>query len=295
MHEGRLNLATFAPDGQTLYTGGADMRVVAWEPATGAARHLVGQHDQATLTALAVTPDGTWVMAGNYHGAFFGWPAMGGPQRVLDPSSSGIGHYKDLHAIAFTPDGRLAMTGGGSDDYQLLVWEMATGAVVGRGGGQDSLGATAGLVALPDGQRVLASSFIHRGVLHPWTVTGGAPKRGKAWGKSVDGLPLTIVGDATGRRVLAMGLAASMIYEDGEPVATLPGAIRGGFVGAGRVALMGFDWAVMLHDLAGGAPQKLGQVPSGAYFPTVATSADRVVVAGEVFWGFDMATLGRCW
>jgi len=76
--------------------------------------------------------------------------------RVLRPPI-GVGHEGELNAVAMSPDGRLAATGGytGYETYSIYVFEAASGRLIRRVGGLPS--SIDHLAWSPDGGFVVAA------------------------------------------------------------------------------------------------------------------------------------------
>jgi WD40 repeat protein len=109
--------AVFAPDGKTLYTGGYDDGVIAWDPTTGAERYRVCKGRYHT-SPLAVSLNGRLMAA-----------ADGAMIRLIDLKSGqdlfpDVGHQMGVNEVAFTPDGRTVLT---SEAKRIILWDRATG------------------------------------------------------------------------------------------------------------------------------------------------------------------------
>ncbi|MFE0136806.1 NB-ARC domain-containing protein [Streptomyces sp. NPDC059037] len=116
-HTGRVTVATMAPDGSWVATGGEDKKVKLWNVATRRATTLAGH--TAPVTAIAVASDGTWLATG----------AEDGSTRIWD-RNSGVctavltGHTGRVTALSITPDGhRVAVVTG---SRTLHIWDRAT-------------------------------------------------------------------------------------------------------------------------------------------------------------------------
>jgi RNA polymerase sigma factor (sigma-70 family) len=108
----------FAPDGRTLYTGGIDGTLIAWDPATGRELRRIGR-DFISPRALAVSPDNK-TLAADMFGHSIRIFDLGTGRERLTPD----GHLLGILRLLVTPDGRTVVTG---DPYHVLVWEASTG------------------------------------------------------------------------------------------------------------------------------------------------------------------------
>ena len=163
-HSGVVNGIAFSPDGRFLATGGADRAVKVWDATDGTPRHSFDKAHEYAALSVAFRPDGTLASGGadglvRYWNA--GWMRTGKPLMTFTASGShqaGVGsmsfhprgnelatagasvrvwdadsgrpriettgHSSMLHAVAFSPDGRMLATGGG--DARKKLWNLAT-------------------------------------------------------------------------------------------------------------------------------------------------------------------------
>jgi WD40 repeat protein len=108
----RVTGLVFSPDGKTLVTAGANVRL--WEVATGhQAARLRGT--VSYLDALAFSPDGRLLAAAGRGRSIRVWDAATGEE--LAPFR---GLHGEVHALVFSPDGKRLVSDG------RKVWDVAT-------------------------------------------------------------------------------------------------------------------------------------------------------------------------
>ncbi len=162
-HSGRVLSLTYSPDGRVLASGSQDGAVVLWDAATGEVRKSWQAHAYPVV-GLAFAPDGNTVATGSWDGTAKLWDAKKGsllltlPGRPEDrllslsyvpggravacgyedhivrlwdvrPASSKPravyhGHTSWVTVVAFSPDGRTLVSGGGGDGtLRLCEWD----------------------------------------------------------------------------------------------------------------------------------------------------------------------------
>jgi len=130
-HSAIVAQVAFTPDGGHLVSFSHDKTIRIWDVFTGEAlrvlRPPIGPGRQGMLYAGALSPDGQRVAAGGLvvpKGAqsniYVISLASGQIERVL------VGHTSAVFALAFSPDGSLLASGGGTDKT-ARIWDVQTG------------------------------------------------------------------------------------------------------------------------------------------------------------------------
>jgi WD40 repeat protein len=165
-HLGDVKAASFSPSGKLIVTASADQTARVWDAATGKQLHQF-PCDWALSSAI-FSPDGEKILTGDERGIVKLWDIASErivlQVKVIDSSSATlptsiafssdgrrfltasrktaqlwdtatgaevrrfVGHTYPINAVAFSADGRLALTG--SSDQTARVWEIATGTEV---------------------------------------------------------------------------------------------------------------------------------------------------------------------
>ncbi len=134
--------AAITPDGARFAASGYDNHALVFDGVTGKRRHSF--ETRAAAHALAFSPDGQWVLAGDDR-----IPRLFSLGSAADRALKG--HSSALKAVAFSPDGRHAATAGG--DRKIKLHDVAKGKVIA------TLPGYASVVAFLSDDRLLYAGF----------------------------------------------------------------------------------------------------------------------------------------
>lgn len=125
----------FSPDGQTLASGGSvsDGTVRLWDVATGIQLRVLRGHD-GLISQLAFSDDGRMLASSSGEQIILWDVATGAPLRTIKTAQT------DLNQIAFIKDDKHLISGsgmGGEQEQTVKIWDVATGAELHEGRGQN--------------------------------------------------------------------------------------------------------------------------------------------------------------
>jgi WD40 repeat protein len=99
-----------------------DRHISLWDVQSGTRMASMGEADHV-VTAIALSPDGKTIVAGDSDGLLESWDIETG--RLRGALSE---HQGAVSGLAFSPDGRKLVTGG--TDRTLRVWTRGSGSWV---------------------------------------------------------------------------------------------------------------------------------------------------------------------
>ena len=136
-----------------------------WDAATGTTRATLTGHT-ATVNAVAIAPDGTWLATASRDGTARIWDTATGTSRATL-----VGHFHWVDDVTIAPDGRWLATAGG--DGAVHTWDTtgrSRAALLGHTGSAKAVAIS------PDGIWLATASA--DGTVRAWDTATGAPRRG---------------------------------------------------------------------------------------------------------------------
>jgi serine/threonine-protein kinase len=126
-HSGEVTGVAFAPGSEFILSAGRDGMLRGWDVARG---NQVRSFGSWAVLSLAVTGDGRLALTGHQNGFARLWNATDGIElRALGSAGPAV------QAVALSPDGQLALTGGGTidgKDTALRLWDTSNGKEKGK-------------------------------------------------------------------------------------------------------------------------------------------------------------------
>ena len=274
-HSAAINSVAFSPDGRFVLSGSCDANdemssctkgsVKLWNVATGdEVRSFIGH--AGYVFSVAFSPDGRFALSGDDRSVLpDDGKRLNSEMKLWDVATgkelrSFTGHTNTVRSVAFSPDGRFALSGSG--DSTLKLWEMATGKELRSFSGHTN--ATNSAAFSSNGRYALFGDD----TLHLWDVSTGTMLRSFRWhaggcvtslALSPDGRLAVSAGDEEGRVGASGCLGKSLKFWEvtkGKELRTLSGnttEVSSAFFSLdGRFLLSGDFQTVNLWDASTG-------------------------------------------
>ena len=189
--KGPVRCLVFSPDGRTLAVG-SSFAVWLYDVETGAQQNRFRAWQ---VQALAFSSDGKTLAAAEEMGEVFLWDVETGQSPILTPQRPG--HNYDAKALAFSPDGRILMSGSCDD---VALFDLQAGELIARSHRLEIRTSYNAHAFSPDGQTVASSCGGTVQIWNPETQEGeitlkGHTDRVQAMSYSADGRTLITGGD----------------------------------------------------------------------------------------------------
>jgi serine/threonine-protein kinase len=119
-----LACLAFTPDGKVLATGGWDGTVQFWDSRSGALLRTLPGRWTNRVFALAISPDGTLLACGHEDHTLRLWDLT---TASVTPRAIYRGHSSWVKVVAFAPDGRTLVSGGGGEGtLHICTWDRGS-------------------------------------------------------------------------------------------------------------------------------------------------------------------------
>jgi dipeptidyl aminopeptidase/acylaminoacyl peptidase len=245
----------FSPDGRSALSGSSDKTLKLWDVATGKEIRTFAGHT-AAVNSVAFSPDGRSALSGSNDRSFKLWDIATGKEIRSFVAPPGkflwwrISDHGNVNTVAFSPDGRSALSGSYSFNT-LKLWDVATGNEIRTFTGHSN--DVHSVAFSPDGRSALSASDDK--TLKLWDVATG--KRIRSFAGHGDGVR-SVAFSPDGRSALSGSLDRTLKLWDvatGKEIRTFTWFSGQVFSAAlspdGRSALSG-GWKLQLWDVATG-------------------------------------------
>ncbi|CAE6433044.1 unnamed protein product, partial [Rhizoctonia solani] len=124
-HSGPVYSVAFSSDARLIASGSHDKTVRLWDAFTGIAVAKPLRSHTRSVNRIAFSPDGSQVASCSNDRTIRIWNVQTG-STVGNPFK---GHKGEIQAIAFSPDGTQIVSGGGSTDRSIILWDIHTASI----------------------------------------------------------------------------------------------------------------------------------------------------------------------
>jgi WD40 repeat protein len=167
-HEGMVRSVAFSPDGEYALTSDSVGTLIYWDANTWEILMKskvqqaggMGWSRFVPMPNIAILPDSRTALSTTEEKTLVMWDLLGAVElRRL------VGHSNLIHATAFTPDGKYALTGSGDisawagipgENNQIMLWNVETGELLHVFEGHTNI--VMALAVSPDGKRALSGA-----------------------------------------------------------------------------------------------------------------------------------------
>jgi WD40 repeat protein/serine/threonine protein kinase len=167
-HGQNVTAVAVTADGKDAISASDDRTIKRWDVRTGIWRQTLSGHDKpVNFVALSPVAGERRALSGGNDGKIILWDLDTGAQAAW---ASG---HQQVWVVAFSPDGRTALSGGLSekDTPDIYLWDLGTHTALRKFKGH--AGPVAGLAFAPDGRHFLSAS--HDGTIRYWDIESETP------------------------------------------------------------------------------------------------------------------------
>jgi formylglycine-generating enzyme required for sulfatase activity/Tol biopolymer transport system component len=168
-HQGPVSKAVFSTDGKRVLSGSGfpngDSTMRLWDVETGREIRQFRNDGKNWVFGVALSDDGKQALSGNAVGLTLWDVETGAVLRRMDFESTN----KSVLTVAFSPDGKRAVTGGG--DRVVRLWDLASGTAIRTLTGH--LGSVMSVTFSPDGSQIASCGLDEDKTVRLWNTETG--------------------------------------------------------------------------------------------------------------------------